>query len=339
MRRVIGIALGLSLMIGVLVTAFVWPNSEVAPRDVPIAVAGSPEAVGQVEEQLSAAMPDAFDVSQVDDEAAAREAIEDRDVYGAVLLDPAGPPQVLTASAAGPLVAQLLQGVAAELAAQSGGGEAPTAAVEDVVPLPQDDPRGAGFSSGALPMVLAGIAIGAAMSFVVPGVGRRLVGATVAALGGGTVAVLVMQTWLGVLDGNWLANAGAFALTLGATSIGLIGLNALLGHPGAGLGAAVVLLLGNPLSGVTSSPELLPSGWGALGQLLPPGAGGTLLRSTAYFDGAGSGQALLVLGSWVVGGLLLAALGARVRGDRANAASLHEAAGGVPGDPQRLVTP
>ena len=46
-----------------------------------------------------------------------------------------------------------------------------------------------------------------------------------------------------------------------------------------------MIFLGNPFSGVTSAPELLPAPADWLGRLLPPGAGGTLLRSTAYFDG------------------------------------------------------
>lgn len=309
MRRVIGIALGLSIAIGVLVTAFVWPSSEIAPRDVPIAVAGPPEAVAAVSEQLDEAVPDGFSVDAVSSEEEARSAIADRDVYGAIVLSPSGPPSVVTASAASPVVAQLLEGVARSMAASSGSSSGPV--IEDAAPLPSDDARGTGFSAGALPMVFGGIAIGAAMSFVVSGVWRRVAGATMAAIGGGAMAVLVMQSWLGVLDGNWFANAGVYALILGATSFTLIGLNAALGHPGAALGAAAMLLLGNPLSGVTSAPELLPSGWGTLGQFLPPGAGGTLLRSTAFFDGAGALQPVLVLSGWVVVGLLLAAVGAR----------------------------
>ncbi|WP_053205120.1 ABC transporter permease [Jiangella muralis] len=310
MRRVIGIALGLSVVIGVLVTAFVWPSSEIAPRDVPIAVAGPPDAVAAVSEQLDQAVPDGFAVDAVSSEEEARSAIADRDVYGAIVLSPSGPPSVLTASAASPVVAQLLQGVATSMAASS--GEAPSGpVVEDAAPLPSGDPRGTGFSAGALPMVFGGIAIGAAMSFVVAGVWRRVAGATMAAIGGGAVAVLVMQSWLGVLDGNWWANAGVYAFILAATSFTLIGLNAALGHAGAALGAATMLLLGNPLSGVTSAPELLPSGWGTLGQYLPPGAGGTLLRSTSYFDGAAALQPVLVLSGWLLVGLVLAAVGAR----------------------------
>ena len=98
MRRVIGIALGLSVVLGVLVTAFVWPSSEIAPRDVPIAVAGPPEAADAVSQQLEQAVPGGFDVTAVGSEDEARAAIEDREVYGAVVLAPSGEPLVLTAS-------------------------------------------------------------------------------------------------------------------------------------------------------------------------------------------------------------------------------------------------
>jgi predicted dinucleotide-binding enzyme len=89
------------------------------------------------------------------------------------------------------------------------------------------------------------------------------------------------------------------------------GLRSALGDPGLAVGAALVILVGNPLSGLSSAPELLPSGWGALGQLLPPGAGGTLLRAAAYFDGHGSGGALLVLAAWLLIGIALVVLGRR----------------------------
>jgi hypothetical protein len=62
------------------------------------------------------------------------------------------------------------------------------------------------------------------------------------------------------------------------------------------------MFVGNPLSGITSAPELLPKPWGTLGQLLPPGAGGSLLRSTAFFGGWGSGAHLAVLIAWILFG-------------------------------------
>ncbi|WP_281966102.1 hypothetical protein [Serinicoccus marinus] len=96
------------------------------------------------------------------------------------------------------------------------------------------------------------------------------------------------------------------ALGIGAIGASLVGLHRVLGLPGIGLGAAVIMLLGNPLSGVSGAPEMLPAGWGALGQLLPPGAAGSLLRSTAFLDGAGAWGPALVLGTWLVVGVALA---------------------------------
>ncbi|WP_030175846.1 hypothetical protein [Spirillospora albida] len=88
----------------------------------------------------------------------------------------------------------------------------------------------------------------------------------------------------------------------------------MIGHPGLGLGGLTFMLLGNPLSAAASAPELLPQPWGDLGALLPPGATVTLLRSAAYFDGAGAAGPLAVLAAWAVAGLaLLAAAALRAR--------------------------
>jgi hypothetical protein len=99
------------------------------------------------------------------------------------------------------------------------------------------------------------------------------------------------------------------ALGIAAVVLPILGLVALLGPAGIGLGAAVMMLLGNPLSGAATAPEKLPSGWGAFGQLLPPGATGSLLRSVAFFDGAAAGGPVAVLATWAGAGLALMALG------------------------------
>lgn len=310
-RRVLRISAGMTLMIGVLVTAFAWPATETGPRDVPIAVVGASPAVAQVEQQLEASMPGAFEVRPAADVPRARELMTGRDVYGAIVLQPSQPPLVLTASAASPAVAQLLNGVAAGLA--RGAGDATAAGVEDVVPLPPGDPRGVGLATAALPMVLGGMIVGIGMSFLVAGVRRRVGGAIATAMAAGLVTTTVIQPWLGSLDGTYLLNAGVVALTIAAISTAVIGLYALIGTPGIGLNVVVIFLVGNQISGLSSAPEMLPEGWGTVGQLLPPGASGTLLRSVAFFDGAGAAGPALVLTAWLVAGWSLAALGARLR--------------------------
>ncbi|WBQ07178.1 hypothetical protein [Kribbella sp. CA-293567] len=294
----------LTAVLTVLLIAFAWPAARSAPRDVPLAIAGPAQAVAQVQGGLDKAMPGAFEITAVADRSAAVDAIEHRDVYGAIVLGQQAP-EVLTASAGAPAIAQILTQLSAQLAAGN-----PQVKVTDVVPLPADDPRGAGLAGGALPLVLGGIAAAAMLTQLVRGGGRRMAGAVTFAITGALALAAVLQFWFGSLEGSYFANAGVIAMSIGAISLTLLGLEWLLGTVGLGLGAATMMLLGNPLSGLTSAPEMLPSGWGALGQLLPPGAAGTALRSVSFFDGAGSAQAFLVLASWLALGLVLCGLGA-----------------------------
>jgi hypothetical protein len=309
-KHVAGAVLGLTVLLSVLLTAFAWPAANSQPHEVPLAVAAPAPVAAQVEEGLAAGAGDeAFDVTRVADRAAAVAAIEEREVYGALVVGPSGV-EMLTASAASPVVAQTLGQVAGRLPVDSAAGPP---SVTDVVPLPPDDPRGAGLAAGSLPLVLGGIAAAAVLTLRVQGTGRRLAGALGFAVAGGLAMTAILQFWLGSLDGSYWTNSAVVALAIGATATVVLALERLFGFAGLGLGAAVMLLLGNPLSGIASAPELLPAGWGAFGQLLPPGAAGTALRSVAFFDGAAAGTALLVLGCWLVAGLLLFAVPVRRR--------------------------
>jgi hypothetical protein len=309
--HVLAVSVGLTALLCLLVVAFAWPATQLAPRSLPIVVAGPPEATAQVTAALNQAVPGGFAVTTVPDEGAARAAIERRDAYGAVVVGPN--PTVLTASAASPVVAQLMNQLATTLEARQPGATPPTIRVVDVVPSPAADPRGVGLAALALPLVLGGIIVGAAMTTAVSGVGRRVVGVVLTAAFAGMALTGIAHSWLGVLDGSWWAEAGVIALGIAAVGLTLVGLESLLGFVGLGLGAAVVMLIGNPFSGMTSAPEMLPTGWATLGQWLPPGATGTLLRSVTFFDGAGGTRALWILVGWVVLGLALAALGSRRR--------------------------
>ena len=279
------------LVAAVVLALFAWPSASLEPRDLPIGVAG-PGA--QAIEQRLAEQEGAFDVRRYGDEAAARAAIEDREIYGAFVATPEGA-KVLTASAAGPAVAQLLSHAAAE----APQGPLP---VEDVVSA---GPRGAALPSSVLPLLIAGIVTGVAASLLAAGAAGRAALLAAGSVLAGLVATLIVQGWLDVVEGDWWANAAGLSLTVGAIGAAVAGLNALLGHKGIALGALTLVLVGNPLSGVASAPELLPQPVGALGQLLPPGAGGNLLRSTGFFDGAAAGGHVAVLAAWVLAGLAL----------------------------------
>jgi hypothetical protein len=298
----------LTAVLTVLLIAFAWPSARSEPRNVPLAVSGPAPAVAQIEAGLEQAMPGGFEITAVPDRQAAVQRIEDRDAYGAIVLDQAQP-EVLTASAGGPAIAQALTQLAARMSPEN------PAKVTDIVPLPKDDPRGAGLAAGALPLVLGGIIAAAALTQLVRSGAKRMIGAVTFAVTGGLALAAVLQYWLGSFEGSYLGNAGVIAMSIAAISLTLLGLEWLLGTAGLALGSAVMMLLGNPLSGMTSAPEMLPSGWGTLGQLLPPGAAGTALRSVSFFDGAGAARPLVVLTCWLLAGVLLCGLGAlRSRG-------------------------
>ncbi|MBF4997055.1 hypothetical protein IRT45_07800 [Nocardia sp. BSTN01] len=310
---VLGPVLALSALITVLVTAFAWPTSNLAPRHLPVGLAGPAPAVEQVRQGLGALGDSAIDTTTYPDRSTAVQAIEHRDIYGAIVIGANGP-EVLTASAAGPAVAQALSEAARGMSRTAAPQQlSPTPVITDVVAAPAADPRGAVFGLTLVPMVIGGLLTGAALSLLTLDRAARIGAAVAVALVAGFAVTAVLQTWLDVLTGNYLVNAGVVALAIGATALTLLGLRAVLGLAGIGLGAATFVALGIPLSGAMSAPELLPTGWGTLGTLLPPGAAATALRSTAYFGGSGSAAALAVLSCWAAGGLLLAILPRRTR--------------------------
>jgi len=307
--HVTAMVLGVTALLALIVTAFAWPASEIEPRSLPVAAVGPADAVAGFEAATASALgKDALDVQRFDTRAEAVTAIENRDVSGAFVMGTAGV-EVLTASAGSPAVAQMLQQISVQMAAAH--PEQPAPQTTDVVALPADDPRGLVFNSGSLPIVLGGILTGVIVALRVRGGLASILATLGIAVGGGLAIAGVLQGWLGALDGSYWANAGVIALGIAAIGLTMVGLRRAIGLAGLPLGALVVLLLGNPLSGVTSAPELLPTGWSTLGQLLPPGATGTALRSTAFFDGAGAGLPLLVLSCWVVAGAALALLPGR----------------------------
>jgi hypothetical protein len=295
------------LVVGLILTLFAWPSARLEPRDLPIGVAGPPAAVAGMEQRL-AAQDGAFEVARYADEAAAREAIEDRKVYGAWVATPDGL-KVLTSSAGSSIVSQLLTHAAGES----------NATVVDVVPA---DTRAAALPSSVLPLMIAGILIGVLASLAASGWAGQIGLIAVGSVLGGLVAAAIVQSWLDVVGGSWLANAGTLTLTIAAIAAVIAGLRAAFGNAGAAAGALVMVLIGNPFSGVASAPEMLPQPVGGIGQLMPPGAGGNLLRSTGFFDGAGAGEHALVLAAWALAGVaLLVAAGLRRRGARSRPAS------------------
>jgi uncharacterized phage infection (PIP) family protein YhgE len=113
---------------------------------------------------------------------------------------------------------------------------------------------------------------------------------------------------------------GVSALFILAIAVPIAGFQSLFGLRGTAIGAILFLVIGNPASGGSSAPELLPAFWRELSQLLPPGAAITASRDVVYFHGQGISRALIVLGIWVAAGAAVVAV-VQIRRARTSVAS------------------
>lgn len=309
--RATAVVVGLCLVIAIVALAFALPAAKSGPHDIPIGVAGPQAAEGRITAVLDQRAPGAFAVTYYPGEQQLRDAIRGRQVYGGLTLGPDGP-ALFIASGAGPAVAQLLTQLGTAMATQT--GNAPV--IEDLAPLPATDPRGTGLAASALPITLAGILPAVALVFALRReVWTRLTAAVVfSAVAAWTITALLYFV-LGSVDQNFWGVTAALTLGLLACGLPVLGLGSLFGRVGLACGAVLALLVGNPLSGMASAPEMLPRGWGEFGQWLPQGATATLLRSAAYFDGAGATSAVVVAVCWAAAGAALVAVAAlRQRG-------------------------
>ncbi|WP_418277281.1 ABC transporter permease [Isoptericola jiangsuensis] len=323
--RVVVVGLAIAAVVTLVELAFSWPAVTAEPRDVPVAVVGPADAVQELAETLESQQPGVVDLVETADRDDAVTAVEQRDVVGALVLGPT--PEVLTAPAAGSAPTQLMTGLASRLQArvtaqavaalqqQAAQGTdlpqdgPPTVTVTEVVPLSPDDPQGTGMTAALFPLLLGGMAGGIAISLAVVGAGRRVLAVAVYAVVGGLVLTAVLQGWFGSLQGDWWTNAAAIALALAAVAAPLTGFVALLGRAGIAVGAVLMMLVANPISGATVPPEFLPWHWGALGQWFPPGASGTLLRDLSYFPAADTAAAWIALGAWTTLGVMFSLVG------------------------------
>lgn len=295
------VAVGIAAVQLLFVFCLGYPPLHAAPHDLPVGVAGPPQAVRQVRAQL-AGRGDAFDVHHYSDATAARAAVENREVYGALVVTPSGP-RLLVATAANPAVAAALRQQAAQL------GQHGAVPVNDVVPAAAADPKGTGSLTTLLPLVLISLALGVAVALLERRRGLRLVWVSLAAILAG-LGVAELTHSMGTFAGNYWAVAAVSSLLvfgIGAVSAGLAQI-AVAGRGLAALMALLILNIGIPGAGAMVPHDLLVQPWRATGPYLPPGAAVDAMRGVGFFAGAGTSGSLLVLAGWALVGLVLIAL-------------------------------
>jgi hypothetical protein len=306
--KVFSVGLAGALIVGVIALAFSWPAKTAEPRSVPIAITGNnAQQVAMIKQQLKDNAGDKIDLVSVADRSEAVSEIETREAFGAIVLDMPSP-EVLTASGNGAAangvitsMAATLQAKLAEMSAKNPAAPKVTVKTTDVVPS-----HTATFDIAQLTMslVFGGVIGGLLTAAAVRGRWQRLATLAVYAVVVGNVLYLVLHTWLDVLPAGYLAITGALTLGIFATASFVAGAYVVGGLIGLYTAILLTMLVANPISGLAIPPVFLPEPWGAIGQGLTIGAGGTLLRGAAYFPVAEVLTApIIVLSVWSVAGI------------------------------------
>lgn len=345
--KVISTSLLASLIVAVVILAFTWPTKTMEAKNLPVSITGPEVTVSQFEQSLKDRGIETFDLKQATSREDAENQIKQRETYGAIVFTEGAAPEVLTAPASNAAATQMLNSVATQLnaqiqqqalaaktealtqAVQAGGEQGAQAAAQleqmkaeaekasamtvkttAVVPLSESDSSGSGIAISAFPLVIGGILGGSFSALRVNGTWRRFATATLYAVIGGALTALILNVWFGLIPGDFATLWAAFSATYLATASFIVGVSALaVPIVGLGAGAVVTMFIGNPISGASMPSAFLPGAWGAIGQMMVPGASSTLLRSIAYFPEAATSGQWLVLGSWIACGLLAGVIG------------------------------
>lgn len=345
--KVLLTSLQASLIVAVVILAFTWPTKTMEAKNLPVSIAGPEVTVSQFEQSLKDQGIETFDLKQASSREEAEQQIKQRETYGAIIFTEGAAPEVLTAPAANTAATQMLNGVATQLnaqiqqkalaaktealtqAVQAGGEQGAQAAAQleqmkvqaeqasameakttAVVPLSESDSSGTGLAIAAFPLVMGGTIGGMLSLTLINGTWRRFATATLYSVIAGALTTLILSTWFGFIPGDFATLWAAFSATYLATASFIVGVSALtVPIVGLGVGAVITMFIGNPIAGASMPSVFLPGAWGAIGQMMVPGASSTVLRSIAYFPEAATSGQWLVLGSWIAFGLLAGVIG------------------------------
>ncbi|MER6391994.1 DUF3533 domain-containing protein [Streptomyces sp. NPDC059382] len=299
------------LVLGVLalqlafITSYIGAFHHPVPSEIPLAVAAPARGVADRYAERLDTLPGApLDAHAVKDADTALARVRDREVDGALIVDPSGKTdELLVASGAGASLSQAVEEVVGR--AEKAAGR--SVRFRDVAPAARGDARGlssfylvvgwcvGGYLCAAILAISAG-ARPANSARAVIRLGVLLVYSIVAGLLGAVIAGPV----LGALSGNIAALWGLGTLVVFAVGALTLALQGLAGVVGIGLAILLVVVLGNPSAGGAYPYPLLPPFWRTIGPALPPGAGTYAARSIAYFRGNGAGGPMLVLAGWAL---------------------------------------
>ncbi|MEU2077707.1 DUF3533 domain-containing protein [Streptomyces sp. NPDC013489] len=291
------------------ITSYVGALHHPKPRDVPFGVVAPQQVSAQLVGQLDRLPGSPLDPRAVAGEAAARNQILNREIDGALIVDPAGRTDtLLVASGGGTVLSSALETILTRVEAT----QQRTVRTVDVAPASSEDFDGlsafylvVGWCVGGyICAAILAISAGSRPANRERAIIRLGVLAVYSVLGGLGGAVIVGPV-LGALPGSVAALWGLGTLVVFAVGAATLALQSVFGIVGIGLAILLIVVAGNPSAGGAFPLPMLPPFWNAIGPALPPGAGTWAARSIAYFKGNDMTGSMLVLSAWAVVGVVV----------------------------------
>ncbi|WP_370411413.1 DUF3533 domain-containing protein [Streptomyces fradiae] len=276
------------------------------PTDVPFGVVAPQQVSTVLMERLEKLPGDPLDPRTVTDAAEARDQIINRDIDGALIVDPRGRTDtLLVASGGGTVLSAALEKTFTQVEAANRR----TIRTVDVAPASPQDFDGlsafylvvgwcvGGYICAAILAISAGSRPANPHRAII-----RLGALALYAILGGLGGAIIVGPILGALPGSVAALWGLGALVVFAVGAATLALQSVFGIVGIGLAILLIVVAGNPSAGGAFPLPMLPPFWKAIGPALPPGAGTWAARSIAYFKGNDMTASMLVLSAWAVVG-------------------------------------
>jgi len=303
------------------------------PHDMAVTIAGPAEVTSELTDGIADQAENAFAVTATTSADDARDSVLKRDAVGAVIIDGTNVTTIVASGGsaiAAPVVQQLGQRIATEL-----GG---TATVENVAPLPADDPSGTVLFYFLIVCTVGGFLSVTVISQAIPKIRARAMLATSvgAALIVPPLGFSMVSVWV-----DFEATFGSIAAVIGigmiyTLTVGLIAtlLTLALGQ-GAVLGEILILIALNfPSAGASVPESMLPPFWQVIHNGWLGSGAFESMRSIMYFDGNQSGHWLAQLLIWTAAAIVLIALVIIVQ--RRRGAAVHQNDGSIaPTGPER----
>jgi hypothetical protein len=266
-------------------------------ENMPVGVVGSSPLPDDAQDTLFS-----IDVTEYADEAAATDAMDKGEIYGALIAGTSGSANQLTVVSSISDLSPLDIAANFEAAAKK-NGETVTVKPYAPTPLAPNDPFALVCSLVLVPLLVGGYmattlltkALGSTSG---PWHGMWLLGF---ALATGLVVDLITTHWLdGLPSASFWSVWPIMALIVLSVALLAAVLRRVVGPLGIFLTVIVIIQFGNPSSGGANGVPYLPEFWKDLGPFLPPRNAYLLLRDTVYFDGHGIGQPLTILLAYAV---------------------------------------